>query len=101
MSNSPDYYYTRRFLAVLCFIAGFASGISFFVTGMTRYILLILMIIFFILTYFIAPYAQGRKSRISDSWDIFLFDDWLITGFFNLITYPFRLIVYVIKAILD
>ncbi|MEG0483668.1 MAG: hypothetical protein RR569_11205 [Acinetobacter sp.] len=101
MSNLPDCYYTRRFLAVLCFIAGFVCGIGFFVSGMTNYILLVLMVIFFIFTYFIAPYAQGRQSRVSDGWDILLFDDWLITGFFHLIIYPFRLIVYVIKAILD
>lgn len=101
MSNFPDYDYIRRLFASLCFIAGFACGIGFFITGMTHYILLILMVIFFIFTYFIAPYAQGRQSRVSDSWDIFLFDDWLITGFFNLIMYPLRMIMHVIKMIVD
>lgn len=99
MNDISDYYYSRRFFAMLFFIAGFACGIGFFVSGMGNYILLILMVIFFILTYFIAPYPQGRGS--SRNWTDYFLDEWLISGFFYLISLPFRMIGLIIRMLID
>ena len=101
MSNFPDYYHLQRFLAVLCFIIAFGCLIVFFMTGLEHYILLVFMVIFFILTYLIAPYAQARRSWKSDVAQEILLDQWVLEGFFYLIVYPIRMIFSLIRYLVD
>lgn len=101
MSNVPDYYHLQRFLAVLCFIIAFGCLIVFFMTGLQHYILLVFMVIFFILTYLIAPYAQARRSWKSDVAQEILLDQWVLEGFFYLIVYPIRMIFSLIRYLVD
>lgn len=101
MSNSSDYYHLRRFLAVLCFIAAFVCLGTFFLTDLEHYILLILMVIFFVLAYCIAPYSQNRESRRADVIQELFLDQWIIQGFFHLVAYPIRMILTLIRHIFD
>lgn len=101
MSNLPDYYHLRRFLAVLCFVTAFGCLITFFMTGLQHYILLVATVIFFILTYVIAPYSQARRSWKSDVAQEILLDQRFIEGFFHVIAYPLRIIFSLIRHIFD
>lgn len=101
MSNSPDYYHLRRFLAVLCFVTAFGCLITFFMTGLQHYILLVATVIFFILTYVIAPYSQARRSWKSDVAQEILLDQWFIEGFFFLMSLPFRFIGLLVRWVIE
>lgn len=101
MSRHSDYYYTRRFLAFVCFVVAIGCGVGFFVTGMSHYILLVLSIVLLILTYLIAPNARGRRNGSSYDWSDLFLDEWIISAFFYLISLPFRILGLIFRHILD
>lgn len=101
MSNPSDYYHLRRFLAVLCFLSAFGCLIAFFSTGSQHYILLVIMVILFISTYFIAPYSQGRRSWKSDVAQEVLLDQWFIEGFFHIFVFLIRIVISFVRHIVN
>lgn len=101
MSNTSDYYHLRRFFAVLFFLSAFGCLIAFLSTGLQHYILLVVMIILFILTYFIAPYSQGRRSWKSDVAQEFMLDQWFIEGFFHIFVFLMRTVISFIRHLVN
>ena len=94
MDSSSNYYF-RRMIAMLLFISAWYCLILFFLQGMQDYYLLLLMIGLFIGSYFIAPYSKGRDSS-SGAWDVYA-----IEYFFDLITLPIRLIIFLVRHVVD
>lgn len=82
-------------IAMLLFIGAWCCLILFFLHGMQDYYLLLLMIGLFIGAYFVAPYSKGRESS-SGAWDIYT-----IEFFFELVSLPIRLIIFLVRHVVD
>jgi hypothetical protein len=82
-------------IAMLLFISAWCCLILFFLQGMQDYYLLLLMIGLFIGSYFVAPYSKGRESS-SGAWDVYA-----IEFFFEMVSLPIRLIIFLVRHVVD
>ena len=94
MEDSSNYY-LRRIIAMLLFFGAWCCLVLFFLQGMQDYYLLLLMIGLFIGSYFVAPYSKGRESS-SGAWDVYA-----IEFFFEMVSLPIRLIIFLVRHVVD
>ena len=96
-TQQQDFYYTRKILSWLFFLAGIGCLIKFFVDGMVNFLWIISAVICFMLAYVISPH---QKTDRSDAVEL-LFDEYIIEMIYYVIVFPLRLIVRGIQHILD
>lgn len=95
--NRPDFYYTRKLLSWLFFIAGVVCLILYFVQGMENFMLLISSIILFVWAYLVSPHHYKKLADQSD----LLLDECIIELVFAIILFPIRIIGKGLHYLLD
>ena len=95
MSHS-EFYYTRKILSWLCFLAAIVCLIIFFVQGMENLLWIIASLILFIIAYFISPHNKKHDDKAE-----LLFDEVIIEAIYYLIVFPLRIVIKGIQHILD